>query len=132
MANEHIQGDAGGRPAPSSSGQPQDQSITRYLSNLRSEQEGVALYRMLADGERDAHLAEIYRRLAGVEQRHAQVWADYLLKAGVHAPAYTPSLRIRTLGWLARRLGAGAVVPIVSSMERDAVHTYDAQPEARA
>lgn len=132
MANEHIQGDAGARPAASSSGQRQDQSITRYLSNLRSEQEGAALYRMLADGERDAHLAEIYRRLAGVEQRHAQVWAEYLLKAGVPAPAYTPSLRIRTLGWLARRLGAGAVVPIASSMERDAVHTYDAQPEARA
>jgi VIT1/CCC1 family predicted Fe2+/Mn2+ transporter len=106
--------------------------VERYRANLRSEQEAAALYRMLADSERDPHLVEIYRRMQAVEQRHAAVWADHLRRAGTPAPAYHPGWRVRTLGWLARRFGAGAVLPIVSSLERDAVHAYDAQPEAQA
>ncbi|WIG57912.1 MAG: putative membrane protein [Ktedonobacterales bacterium] len=108
------------------------QSIERYRTNLREEQEGAALYHMLAQAEKNTQLAEIYRKLAEVEQRHAHVWEERLRAAGEHVTPYTPNWRIRTLGWLAQRFGAGAVLPIVSSMERDAAHNYDGQPEARA
>lgn len=107
-------------------------TIERYLTNLRDEQGSVALYEALASAERDPHLAEIYRKMALIEGRHAAVWEDHLREAGVTVVPYVPSWRMRTLGWLAKHFGPGVVLPIISSMERDAVHAYDGQPEAQA
>src|SRR6266480_1511663 len=112
------------------SDQPNSQDVARYRANYLSEQEGVYLYSQLAEIERDTHLAELYRRLATIEQRHADLWKDYLTRAAVTSPAYAPTWRIRVLLWLARRLGTDAVVSTVSSMEQQAVSEYDPQPEA--
>ena len=112
------------------SDKPAGDDIARYRANYLSEQEGVYLYSKLAEVESDAHLAELYRRLAAIEQRHADLWKDYLSRAGATSPAYTPGFRIRALLWLARRLGTGAVLSTVSSMEQQAMSEYDTQPEA--
>lgn len=114
------------------SDKPAGNDIERYRANYLSEQEGVYLYRKLADIESDAHLAALYRRLATIEQRHANLWKDSLNQAGATCPAYKPTWRIRTLLWLARRMGMGAVLSTVSSMEQQAVDEYDTQPEAVA
>jgi len=106
--------------------------IERYHANLRAEQEGATLYQLLAKKERDEHLAELYRRMAEVEQRHASVWVDYLRRVGETVPPYTPGWRIRTLALLAQRFGVSAVLPLISTMERKAVSAYDTQPEAQA
>lgn len=106
--------------------------IERYHANLRAEQEGAALYQLLAKKEHNEQLAELYRRMAEVERRHASVWADYLRRAGETVPPYTPSWRIRTLAGLAQRFGVRAVLPLISAMERKAVSAYDTQPEAQA
>jgi len=42
-----------------------DADVDRYCRNLRAEMESAVLYRMLAAAE----LAEVYRRLASVEER---------------------------------------------------------------
>ena len=112
--------------------QPAKSDTERYRENYLGEQEGIFLYQMLAETERDPHLAELYRKIADIERRHSGVWEDYLRDAGVTPPQYTPNWRIRALGWLARRFGTGAVLPIVSSMEKEAMDVYDHQPEARA
>ena len=112
------------------SDKPTGNDIERYLANYLAEQEGVYLYSKLAEIESDAHLAELYRRLAAIEERHADLWKDYLDHANATSPTYTPGWRIRTLLWLARRLGTGAVLSTVSSMEQQAMSEYDAQPEA--
>lgn len=112
--------------------EPAPADIARYQANLRAEREGATLYQLLAGSERDPHLATLYRRLSEVEQHHAAVWEDHLRTAGGQAEAYRSGWRVRALGWLARRFGASAVVPIVGAMERQAVHDYDSQPEARA
>ena len=106
--------------------------IERYHANLRAEQEGATLYQLLAKKERDEHLAELYHRMAEVEQRHASVWVDYLRRVGETVPPYTPGWRIRTLALLAQRFGVSAVLPLISTMERKAVSAYDTQPEAQA
>jgi VIT1/CCC1 family predicted Fe2+/Mn2+ transporter len=107
-------------------------TIERYKTNLTDEREAVTLYQALATAESDPHLAAIYSKMAEVERRHASVWEDRLREAGASVPAFAPSWRVRTLAWLARRLGPSAVLPMITSMERDAVHTYDQQPEALA
>jgi len=112
------------------SDKPTGNDIERYRANYLSEREGVYLYSKLAEIESDEHLAELYRRLAAIEQRHADLWKDYLSRANATSPTYTPGWRVRTLLWLARRLGTGAVLSTVSSMEQQAVSEYDAQPEA--
>ncbi len=104
--------------------------VGRYRANYLSEQEGIYLYRMLAEIESDAHLAELYRRIADVEQRHATIWKGYLEAAGQTPPNYTPNWRIRALLWMAKRLGTGAVLSTISSMESNAMHQYDTQLEA--
>jgi vacuolar iron transporter family protein len=106
--------------------------IERYRANYLAEQEGSKLYQSLAETERDQHLAELYRRMAETEHRHAAVWAEYIRSAGGPVPTYTPGWRIRMIIWLAQRFGVNSVLPMVSSMERGASHEYDKQPEARA
>ena len=106
--------------------------IERYRTNYLAERDGSELYKSLAETERDSHLAELYRRMAETEQRHANVWADYLSKSGETIPVYAPGWRIRMIIWLAKRFGVNSVLPMVSSMERGASHDYDTQPEARA
>jgi len=96
---------------------PPSADLARYRTNYLSEQEGIYLYRTLAGYESDAHLAELYRRLAGIEQRHSDIWKEYLTGAGETLPAYKPGWRTRTLLWIARHLGTGAVLSTVSSME---------------
>src|SRR5947209_2285255 len=105
--------------------------IERYRANYLAEQEGSELYQSLSKTEIDPHLAELYKRMAEAEQRHASIWADYLRKAGEAIPTYTPGWRIRMIIWLAKRFGVNSVLPMVTSMESGASHDYDSQPEAR-
>jgi VIT1/CCC1 family predicted Fe2+/Mn2+ transporter len=109
---------------------PTSSDVARYRENYLSEQEGVYLYRKLADVESDTHLADLYRRLADIEQRHSNLWRGYLASAGETPPTYTPNWRTRSLVWIAKRLGTGAVLSTVSSMENNAIHDYDTQTEA--
>jgi VIT1/CCC1 family predicted Fe2+/Mn2+ transporter len=102
----------------------------RYRDNLQGEIDGAYLYEALAKSEPDPKLAEVYRRLAFVEKRHAKVWAD---KLGVQVPAVLkPGWRTRVLGSLSKRLGTQFVLPTVISLEQRDRSVYDSQPEAKA
>ena len=104
----------------------------RYVQNLQGEVDGAALYHALAAAEHDPRLADVYRRLAAVEEAHAEFWRVQLQRLGARVPEVRPDLRARALGWLARRFGPGFVLPTLNALERgDSAH-YDAQPEAVA
>ncbi len=104
--------------------------VKRFRSNLRDEVDGAALYRLLAEAERDPERRDIYEKLAASEDRHLALWRTRLEETGTVVPDYRPSLRVRTLGWLARRFGTSVVAPIVAQMEAAAMTMYDDQPEA--
>jgi len=118
------------KPENATSDKPKNPTMARYRANYLAEQEGVYLYTNLAEVEKDTHLAELYRRLAGIEQRHVDLWKDHLTSVGQVPPSYTPNWRIRTLLWIASRLGTGAVLSSITSMEKNAMTDYDTQPEA--
>ncbi len=103
----------------------------RLRENLVDEMNGAALYDALAGAERDERLAEVYRRLATVERRHADRWRKKLEDAGETLPDFAPSWRTRTLGWLARRFGVGVVLPSVQTIERVDTNKYAGQADAR-
>jgi len=104
--------------------------IKRFRLNLKEEVDGAALYRLLAQAEKDPHLRTVYERLAESEDRHLALWEKKLREAGATVPAFKPSFRVKVIGWLARRLGTSAVSPIVTRMEVAATGMYDSQPEA--
>ncbi|HEY7863552.1 MAG TPA: VIT1/CCC1 family protein [Thermoanaerobaculia bacterium] len=104
----------------------------RYLANLRKEIDGVAVYTTLSENEKDPKIAEVFRRLAAAEQRHADVWARKLRDAGKPVPPLSPSARTRMLLWLARRFGARTVLHTVVAGELRDMRDYAAQPEAKA
>ena len=106
--------------------------IARFRANLKDEVDGVALYRLLAEAEKDPHLREVYTRLAASEDRHLALWRRQLEAVGADVPNYRPSFRVKMLGWLARRFGTASVSPIVTRMEMAATTMYDDQPEAVA
>ncbi|HET7737052.1 MAG TPA: VIT1/CCC1 family protein, partial [Tepidiformaceae bacterium] len=111
---------------------PSPDDIARYRRNFRDEVDGVALYERLAEAEGEPSLKEVYRRLAATEVRHRDLWAEKLREAGVEVPSLKPSMRVRLLGFVARRFGTQAVAPIAARLEGNAVTMYDDQPEAVA
>jgi VIT1/CCC1 family predicted Fe2+/Mn2+ transporter len=104
--------------------------VTRYRQNYLVEMDGITLYRSLSKTEKDSERAAIFERMARIEERHAQRWARLLQQAGADIPAYRLSLRVRLLGWLARRFGTQRVLPIISAMEGRDNAGYLNQPEA--
>lgn len=107
---------------------PED--VARWRANLQGEVDGTTIYRAMAASEREASLAEVYRKLAEAETRHATLWETKLRDAGADANAPRPSWRARTLSTIARRFGAGAVAATVAGREAKDQASYDDQPEA--
>lgn len=103
----------------------------RLLENLVDELNGAALYDALATAEKDERLAEVYRRLAHVERKHADRWRKKLEDAGESLPSFAPSWRTRTLAFLAKRFGTGVVLPSVQQLERADTNKYAGQSDAR-
>src|ERR1035437_9228539 len=94
-----------------------DANTRRMLAQWREERNDVWLYERMAEAEKLPELAELYRRLAATEHRHADVWAGRLRAAGSEAPAFRPAPRTRIRGWLAGWLSPAAVVPSLAAME---------------
>jgi VIT1/CCC1 family predicted Fe2+/Mn2+ transporter len=109
-----------------------DGSTARYRTNFQGEVDSAALYRAMAEAEQDPHLSEVYRRLAAVEEAHAEFWGKELARIGATAPARRPGWRTRSLAWLARRFGPQFVLPTLSTLEQRDSGIYDQQPEAVA
>jgi VIT1/CCC1 family predicted Fe2+/Mn2+ transporter len=105
--------------------------VDRYRANLQSEVDSAALYRGLADAEANEVVAELYRRLAAVEENHAAFWQQKLADAGVRVELPRPGWRTRMLVWLAHRVSADLVAGTAATLEHIDRGRYDAQPEAR-
>jgi len=111
---------------------PGEDPRRRYTANLQGEVDSAALYRTLAQTEKNPQLAQVYRRLAAIEEAHAEYWRSHIAAIDHHVPKLRPGFRTRALAWLARRFGPAFVLPTVDTLEHMDSGTYDAQPEAVA
>ena len=109
---------------------PTTSDVARFQQNYLVEMDSITLYRSLARAEKDRERAAIFERMARIEERHAQRWARLLQQAGAAVPTYRLSLRVRLLGWMARRFGTHRVLPIISAIEGRDDAGYLNQPEA--
>jgi VIT1/CCC1 family predicted Fe2+/Mn2+ transporter len=110
---------------------PAPGDVARYLANWQDEIDSATLYQTMAEAEPQPQLAEVYRRLAAVEERHAGFWEERLRAAGAPVPPRRASRRSRILGWLARRFGSQLVLPTVVGAEAQDSSGYGGQPESR-
>ncbi|MBI1258478.1 MAG: rubrerythrin family protein [Chloroflexi bacterium] len=106
--------------------------IRQVQTNWQDEIDSAAIYRALAAKEAQTPLAEVYRRLAVVEEKHAAFWEDKLRAAGQTVPPRTPTWRARTMAWLAQRFGASFILPTLTDLESADSGSYDQQPDAKA
>jgi vacuolar iron transporter family protein len=106
--------------------------IARLRENLGGERDAIFLYGKLAEAEPNADLAQIYRKLAETEKRHAEFWERKLIEAGAPPGPHKPSWRARMNALLASRFGAQSVVASIAKGEAKAASGYDGQADAEA
>jgi VIT1/CCC1 family predicted Fe2+/Mn2+ transporter len=94
---------------------PAELATLRVL--LADEIDGIALYTALAEMTERPEVAEVYRRLAATEGRHAALWREKLRAAGAALPKEQPSRRTRILIALARRFGPQFILPTLVERE---------------
>jgi len=104
----------------------------RYRENLQGEVDSASLYRALADTEPDPKIQQVYRRLAQVEDAHAEFWRRQLALVGERVQTLGVGWRTRALAWLARRFGPQFILPTINTLEQRDSSQYDTQAEAVA
>ncbi|MBI4759634.1 MAG: VIT1/CCC1 transporter family protein [Chloroflexota bacterium] len=108
------------------------QDIERYLANRQKEIDGAALYQVLAETEKQPQMAQVYRKLAASEEKHAAAWEKKLEELKVPIPPRKPTWRAATMIWLAKRFGPQFVLPTIAGNEKADSQAYDGQPDEEA
>ena len=98
--------------------------IHAFEHHWQDEADAAFLYRVLAGVEPDAKKRDVYSRLAQVEDRHVEIWANLLTELGHPPKAFKPTARSRLLAWLGRRFGAGFLLPHLLREEGREVKGY--------
>jgi len=115
-------------PSESPSGPAVRGELVRALqNNWRREMDGARTYRELAAKEPDATRADVLRRLAEAEERHAASCAARLqdLDAPVPTEFRTPLDRARA--WVRQGVGTEAAIRQLENQERQHVADYQSQ-----
>jgi vacuolar iron transporter family protein len=116
------------QPPPSQRSVKLDIAPKLLIENWRAEMDATALYRALAQREKDPERASILRDMATTEERHAAVMAGRLKEMSVPLPRHRVGLRTRLIIALARLFGPTSVLPVIETMEASGVSAYR-QPE---
>lgn len=98
--------------------------ISRWLHHWQDEADAAFLYRHLAQIEADPRRQQLYQRLAGVEERHTELWKKLLSEGGQECEPPSPSARARLLLWLARRFGPSFLLPLLFREEGHETRNY--------
>jgi VIT1/CCC1 family predicted Fe2+/Mn2+ transporter len=103
------------------------ETIKSCIASLDNELNGKTLYEALSNLESNPKLAEIYRRFANTEERHAATWMQKLREMNSPIPSFRPSWRTRLLIFLARRFGTTFVLPSVQALEESDREKYESR-----
>ena len=107
--------------APSDRPPQPDQS---WDEHYRDERDAAYLYRALAAVETDADRKELFQKLARVEDRHVERWAELFAQGGRPLPPYATARRTRLLAWIAGRFGTSLILPLMLAEEGREVQAY--------
>jgi VIT1/CCC1 family predicted Fe2+/Mn2+ transporter len=95
-----------------------------FEHHWQDEADAAFLYRVLASEEPDSHKKSLYLRLAEVEDKHVEVWANLLSQHGRRVGPHRPSARTRLLATLGRWRGPQFLLPMLLAEEGREVKGY--------
>ena len=104
--------------------EPRVQPDHSWDEHYADERDAAWLYRQLARVDRDRHRADLFEKLAVVEDRHTARWEELFREAGRSLPGYQVSRRTRVLALIARTFGPSAVLPLILAEEGREVQAY--------
>ena len=95
-----------------------------WLHHWQDEADAAFLYLALAGQESDPHKKDVYIKLAGVEEKHVQMWTKLLAEHGHEVARARPSFNARTRAWFGRRFGTRYLLPLLLREEGQEVKSY--------
>src|SRR5438128_9733009 len=99
-------------------------TLHTWLHHWQDEFDAAYLYLVLAGQESDPHKKDVYIKLAGVEERHVQMWSKLLAEHGHTVEHTRPSLNAKLRAGLGRRFGTLYVVRMRLREEGEKVKGY--------
>jgi len=99
-------------------------TLHTWLHHWQDEYDAAYLYLVLAGQEPDPKRKDVYIKLAGVEERHVQMWEQLLAKHGHRVGRPRPSLNARLRAWFGRRFGPNYLLPLLLREEGLEVKGY--------
>jgi VIT1/CCC1 family predicted Fe2+/Mn2+ transporter/rubrerythrin len=111
--------------------------LKEWLHHWQDEADAAYLYLALAGQETDPHKKDVYIKLAGVEERHVQMWGKLLADHGHRVEHAEPSVNARMRAWFGRRFGTRYLLPMLLREEGQEVkgyldlHRESSQPDAQ-
>lgn len=94
------------------------------MENWHEERQSAWLYRELAECEPATHIAELFTSLAAAAERQALHWESIMQADGMQPPRFAPERRARLAAWLARRLGARRLKPLLAALKVRGLSAY--------
>jgi VIT1/CCC1 family predicted Fe2+/Mn2+ transporter/rubrerythrin len=88
------------------------------------EKDAAWLYRRLARVDTNRERADLFGRLADVEDRHTAKWVELFRDAGRPLPSYAVARRTQLLAWVAKTFGPASVLPLILAEEGREVQAY--------
>ena len=101
-----------------------DADLHLFTHHWQDEADAAYLYRVLSKAEPDPTKADLYRRLAEVEDRHVAIWAELLTRGGRAPRHFRPSARARVMAALGRTVGPRVLLPMLLAEEGREVRSY--------
>jgi len=98
--------------------------VKQWLHHWQDEADAAFLYLALAGQETDPHRKDIYIKLAGVEERHVQMWSKLLAENGHTVDHPKASFNARLRAWFGRRFGTRYLLPLLLREEGQEVKGY--------
>src|SRR5881396_566500 len=99
-------------------------TLHTWLHHWQDEYDAAYLYLVLAGQEPDPKRKDVYIKLAGVEERHVQMWDQLLTDHGHRVGRPRPSLNARLRAWFGRRFGPNYLLPLLLREEGQEVKGY--------
>ena len=99
-------------------------TLKTWLEHRQDESDAAFLYLVLAGQEPDKKKKDVYIKLAGVEERHTQMWEKLLAEHGHRVDRARPSVNARLRAWFGRRFGPRYLLPLLLKEEGLEVKGY--------
>lgn len=97
------------------------------MRSWESEKQSAYLYRVMREVEPDTTKRELFTKLADEAEAQAVSWAkENQARGGETPPAFHPSLRVRLMAGLVRRLGVRRCVPALAALKVRGLSVYRA------